>query len=186
MNLFPSCNLNPLILFWGGDNKNMLLIKEHTVPCVGAQHCVSVQAGRYSQQYLSCTCTFICFSFFASFSQLLGNYFSASCVFSLDSLTGICFLGTLCEVTRFSWLTKPHSRTTFKQVWKRCQTTSLLIWKQLSANTKCHQCFLPLAARREVGIPFSLEAWPGFTVPSLPLLLLCADLGCRNIISSRF
>lgn len=39
-------------------------------------------------------------SFFASISQLLGNYFSTNCIFSLDFFAVVCFSGTLLKVTR--------------------------------------------------------------------------------------
>lgn len=39
-------------------------------------------------------------SFFASISQLLGNYFSANCVFSLDFFAVVCFSGSVLKVTR--------------------------------------------------------------------------------------
>lgn len=132
--------------------------------CWGTILCIS--SGRQMLSAVSdCAHTAICSCFFASLSQLLGDYSSASWIFSLYSFTGICFLGTLHKVTRLSWHSGPLSGPTFKQVWKTHQTNSLLFWKQLSTATE-HKTppVFPAFRSRDAGMhSLSLEAWPSPT-----------------------
>lgn len=93
-------------------------------------------------------------SFFASISQLLGNYFSTSSIFSLDFFAVVCFSGSLLKVTRPSWLTKSNHKSHIPtRFWKHTKWIPSS-FESTSISTKYQMS----PAEETVRIPFSGES----------------------------